>query len=267
MNSNEQLPSHAAAEPDPAELPAALKQALQDAYPDPKGRIAAKVMEQIRAEQQQQLQQSLQEDADRQHRAEKAERRRRRQGLIMKYGGLAACMVILSGALVIASPLMDRTADNAAAEETVMAAADDADFAVPTYKTADAADALTEAEENVPMTAAAGKSQPVETEEEAPMLLFSARTTDPAAPEEEAVPAANTILADNAAAYSDQTENAAEEDTREAFLQYLIGEGYLTAEEFTHWQSTLEDADAWTTDALCKAFRLDETLYDTWLKK
>lgn len=252
MNSKEQLPSPADA--DTLELPDTLKQALQDAYPDPNGRIAAKVMEQIRAER---------EDAERRTRAERAERRRHRQGLIMKYGGMAACMVILSGALVIASPLMGRTADNAAAEQAVMTADYAADMAAPAEavysvkmkSTADA-DAANGAVETV-LT---------EAEEEVPMMLFSTRTANVAAEDaanavEEAAPAA--LLADAAAeeAYNDA------DDSKEAFLQYLIHEGHLTEEDFTKWQSTLETADAWTPQSLCQAFQLDETLYDTWLKK
>ncbi len=244
MNSKEQLPSHT--DEDTPELPDALKQALRDAYPDAGGRIAARVMEQIRAER---------EDSERKTRAERAERRRHRHGLIMKYGGMAACMVILSGALVIASPLMGRTTDNAAAaDQAIMTAAYAADMGAPaeavySVKTKSTADAANGAVETV-LT---------EAEEEVPMMLFSTRTADPAA--EEAAPAA--LLADAAAeeAYNDA------DDSKEAFLQYLIHEGHLTEEDFTNWQSTLETADAWTPQSLCQAFQLDETLYDTWLKK
>ena len=262
MNSKEQLPSHTdAGASEIPELPDALKQALRDAYPDPNGRIAAKVMEQIRAER---------EDSERRTRADKAERRRRRQGLIMKYGGLAACMVILSGALVIASPLMDRSAENAAMDAAVGYAEtipETAAAVYSVYSTALTADenaglteavlegaapedaVLTEAEENVPMTAAAGKTKSIEIAD---------------TPTEEAVQT-KLFLADTALA---QHDDAAEEsDTREAFLQYLIEEGYLTAEDFTQWQNTLADAATWTTADLCTAFQLDETLYDTWVKK
>ena len=274
MISKEQIPAvtptPAASEPDPAELPDGLKQALQNAYPNPNGRIAAKVMEQIRMEQQPTLRQPKshpQTAAER--RSEKAERRRHRHGLIMKYGGMAACMVILSGALVLASPLMDRTADEAAmADQSVLTAACDyADEPAPAavYSTSlksITADADAAVNDSIPTEVL------TEAEEEVPMMLFSTRLADPI-PEEAEPAAANSILADAAAeAACDAAEdNAGTVSPKEAFLQYLITEGYLTAEEFARWQSTLENADAWTTDSLCEAFLLDETLYDTWLKK
>ena len=237
MNSKEQLPSHTDA--GVPELPDALKQALREAYPDAGGRIAAKVMEQIRAER---------EEAEQRSRAEKLERRRYRQGLIMKYGGLAACMVILSGVLVIASPLMGRAGDNAAVEAAYDCAAETVpETAAVTYKTAVTADMAVAAEE--------GEMAENEAAGEVPMMLYTARsaTAEAADADDASVnDAAKMMLADSAG------------DSRDAFLQYLIGEGYLTMEDFTRWQVGLADGDTWTVEMLCDAFAVDAEVYAAW---
>ena len=105
MDTKEQLYNMTGGEPEA--LPAKLQSALREAYPDPKGRIAEAVMARIREER-------AAEEAQR--RVEKSEIRRRRQGLVMKWGGMAACMMILCGALVLAAPWMNR-ADEIAVQD------------------------------------------------------------------------------------------------------------------------------------------------------
>lgn len=281
MNSKEQLPSHTDngterfCVSEPEELPDLLKQALLDAYPDPGGRIASKVMDQIRAER---------EDADRRRRADKAELRRHRHGLIMKYGGLAACMVILSGALVIASPLMGRTADTAAMEADTAAAYCTADETVPEtavytegtaacsadlyadeYADADLYTEEAEAEENTLLTAAAPAEKSAEMEEGANGMV-KMRSARPAN-------GFDTILSDAAHADDGHADNGhaengiAEREDHHAFVWYLIENGYLTEEEYRLWNTARADADPWTPEELCDAFLLDPALYDTWVEK
>lgn len=279
MNSKEQLPSPADA--DTPELPDALKQALRDAYPDAGGRIAAKVMEQIRTER---------EDSERKTSAERAERRRHRHGLIMKYGGMAACMVILSGALVIASPLMGRTAANTAMDtalceaethpETAFHAVyDDAVPEVQTYDTADNGNAMLytadlsdadvpveeelEAEENTLRTASAPAEKAPEMEECANFMvkMYSSR------PET----AAGTAPADAAlsedAIFDDACRDDAGTETAAAFARYLIENGFLTEAEFRQWIESRTDEAPWTPEELCNAFGLEISLYSSWAEE
>ncbi|MBQ3590343.1 MAG: hypothetical protein II979_00260 [Clostridia bacterium] len=293
MISKEQIPAPHASEPDPAELPDALKQALQNAYPNPDGRIAAKVMEQIRLEKQQpaSLQptpRKAQETAH--HRAEKAERRRHRHGIIMKYGGMAACMVILSGALVIASPLMGRTADNAAMdaafgeaethpETAICAVYDDAVPEVQTYATADNGNAMLytadmtdadvpveeemEAEENALRTASAPAEKAPEVEECANFTV-KMRSSRPET-------AAGTAPADAALSEDAIFDAACSDDagtqTADAFARYLIENGFLTEAEFRQWIESRTAEAPWTPEELCSAFGLEISLYSSWAEE
>ena len=259
MNSNE--PIHHTDEP--AELPDVLKQALREAYPDPKGQIAAQVMAQIRTER---------EEAERKRRTDTAERRRRRHGLVMKYGGMAACMVILSGALVLASPLMGRSADNAvpemeyAAEDaaaamgsTGTAAADSADAAEPrialySVQADDAGIAAysdeEEAEETTRLTASSSQSQTAEIETEpAPANKMVKLCSLNRAPDDNAADAALPEAA-----------SAGEAESNEAYLLSLFTAGLLTEEAYSTWMTEkgYTDAEDWTKEELCEAFGIDQ---------
>lgn len=243
ISSPEELPAEL-----PTELPEELLRALKEAYPDPKGRIAANVMAQIRAES---------------RRAEKAENRRRRQGLIMKYGGLAACMVILSGALVIASPMMSRSEESAVMERAAEGAAlyaaaeEEAAETVPeTLLTADMDSAdmtaaynedVGEMEENAVLTASAPVEVQAETEAPAnPMTkMFAAR------------PAAADAAVEEAGAVPEN----------HAFAAYCIAEGYLDETSYTIWYTSRASAEDWTVEELMDAFDLPEEAWDAFVEQ
>ena len=279
MNSREHIQKNSSQDTEPGELPDLLKEALAGAWPDPNGKIAEKVMAQIRAER---------EADQRREKAEKAERRRRRQGLIMKWGGMAACVVILSGALVIASPLMNRASDTAEVEDA--GASEEA--AVVTYTAAAADYSLTvgageeiaaysdeeaeeEAVETTLMTRGAPQEKQMETEAaeavpeedadaEAGAVLYALRTADVTA---DAVPEENNAgvqpdspadtEAETLADLSEQAVFGASGDNG-AFLQYLLAEGLLTESVYQAWmlEQGYDDPSDWTREELCGAFGL-----------
>lgn len=62
------------------------------------------------------------------------------------------------------------------------------------------------------------------------------------------------------------TEDAAEDSSiADAFLQYILTEGYLTHDEYQVWLNERGRETAWEPTELCEAFGLDMTLYDEWL--
>ena len=248
MNSKEQRQNTVgAADNEPAGLPDLLKDLLKEAYPAPDGKIAEAVMARIRTER------------EASERAERAERRRRRQGLIMKWGGMAACMVILSGALVIASPLMNRGAD------TAVAAADQE--AAEAYVLTDAAsDGIAaysgeeEGEETAIMTKSAPKEQKEETEP-APAVLYALQdySLQPDGGEAGAADDQAKALADTEAEtleeLSEQAVFGGDADNA-AFLQSLYERNLLTPEVYEAWMTEMgyDAPEDWTAEQLCEAF-------------
>ena len=228
---------------EPEALPEMLQAALREAYPDPKGRIAEAVMARIREE----------------RAAEKAQLRRRTQGLVMKWGGMAACMMILCGALVLAAPLMNRAEEVAVQDaavmtleaetvpETMLASGVLADqvpaeaYAADADMPAEDGAVEAEAEEAVAMTKTAPVKQGAE-ETEAPVMMFAAR------------PTVTTDAAEEGLCY---------DGSNESLLQLLLAEGALTEADYLAWmdgKGYTSGAD-WTVEELCEAFGLDASLW------
>ena len=221
---------------EPEALPAKLQVALREAYPDPKGRIAEAVMARIREE----------------RAAEKAQLRRRTQGLVMKWGGMAACMMILCGALVLAAPWMNRADEIAvqdaaggqmrmAEAETVPETAMLASGVLADQVPAEDGAVDAEAEEAVAMTKTAPVKQGTE-ETEAPVMMFAAR------------PTVTTDAAEDGLCY---------DGSNESLLQLLLAEGALTEADYLAWmdgKGYTSSAD-WTVEELCEAFGLDASLW------
>lgn len=233
-----------------AGMTALLKEALADACPDPCGRIAAAVMEQIRAEQEA-------EAAAR--RAERADARRRRQGLFMKWGGMAACMMILCGALVVASPLMNR-GDMAVQQE---AADQDAGITVPAETVPEllTADAVTEAYSDDAVGGEAETYTYTTTEEavltkSAPVkqnYAVEAEEAAYAAPAEAVMYAARSMADAAEEAYDPETEN-------QLYLDALLESGRLAETVYKAWmaENGYTAVTDWTIEELNTAFGFGE---------
>ena len=227
-------------------MAALVKEALADTCPDPAGRIAASVMAQIRAER---------EADEKARRTEKANERRRRQGLFMKWGGMAACMMILCGVLVVAAPLMNRS-EMAEAEQAVSAET------VPELLTADA------------VTDAA----PVEAYSDEEAVTYTFKTAGEAT--EEAVVTKSAPVKQNAAAEAEEAPagavmmyaarpmaaDAAEEDTQDPaienqlYLDALLESGQLAETVYLAWmaENGYDAVTDWTIEELQAAFGFGE---------
>lgn len=253
---------------EPEELPEKLQSALRAAYPEPGGRIAAAVMNRIREER-------AAEEALR--RAEKAEARRRRQGLVMKWGGMAACMMILCGALVLAAPLMNRSEaemvmqdaavmDMQAASETVPETAAYAGGVLTDQAPAEA-EAYAYSAEDLPAENGAAEAEgqaegQAEVSEVVAMTKTAPVKQNAEAAEAEEEPA--MLFAVQSTAMGDA---AAEDDwfdgSNESLLQLLLAEGALTEADYLAWmdgKGYTSSAD-WTAEELCEAFGLDASLW------
>lgn len=244
MDSKEQIYNTA----DGAASDGRLKDLLTEAYPDPKGKIALSVMAQIRAER---------EAEEKRIRSEKAAAMRRRQGLFMKWGGMAACMMILCGALVIAAPLMNRTdSTSEAGTAQVQVLADDAAVAAGSSADALYTDTFTyTAEEEVTEEAAMTKCAPLKktagVENYAADVENYAADADNGAAPENRVYGVMAMAAD--AAVEEDHETQIE---REAFLQSLLDGGLLTPAQYESWMASkgYENPGDWTIEELCEAF-------------
>ncbi len=234
----------------PAELPEELLRTLKEAYPDPKGRIAANVMAQIRAES---------------RRAEKAEIRRRRQGLIMKYGGLAACMVILSGALVLASPMMSRSEENAvmecAAGDAVLYAAAEEEGAETVPET------MLAVADVYSTTMASASDEDVGEMEENAVLTASAPAEVQAETEAASNPMIKMYAARSAAADAAVDPILMEKAENHAFAAYCIAEGYLDEASYTIWHTSRASAEDWTVEELMEAFDLPDGVWELFMEQ
>lgn len=250
MNSNEHIYKPGSGENEPEELSDLLQDALKAAYPDPKGKIAAAVMAQIRAER---------EAEEKQNRAARAETRRRRQGLFMKWGGMAACMMILCGALVIASPLMNRGAEEAMlqAEQAVLADAAVCDAAEDAAAYGDA-EAPAEAVVTYTYTSEAEVTEEAAMTKSAP-LKRSAEVEEVPAAAENGAANDGILFAMSAMVAADAAVEEETEAEKDAFLQSLLDGGVLTAEQYETWLTEMGYADAgdWTIEELCAAFGVD----------
>ncbi len=252
---------------------AQLRALLREVYPEPKHSIKDSVMAQIHAE------------AEAAKKSQRVAARRKRQALFMKWGGMAACVTILCGALVIASPMLSKsgyTASGEAAPEAAMAM----DMDAPT-------EALAYADvETRPETASTENGTTIMRS-----MLMSTALSDEAKAEAEAADAADVIqeteatvaqttaapveeksavvaVAEEAANLCDglpTKENmpAATAEKREAFLHWLTDNGYLTADQYQAWltdKGYTGPAD-WQATELCEAFGLDTALIEAWSKE
>jgi hypothetical protein len=235
-----------------AGMAALVKEALADTCPDPAGRIAAAVMAQIRGEM---------EAEEKARRAEKANERRRQRGLFMKWGGIAACMMILCGVLVVAAPLMNRTdtiaADYEAAQaETVpeLLTADTVTDAAPTEAYSDE-DTVTytytgvnEATEEAVLT----KSAPVKQSNTA------VDPADNAASDAEEAPAERTMLFSVRTTAADAAYDPAAEN--QMYLDSLLASGELAEDVYQAWmtENGYDEVTDWTIEELNAAFGFAE---------
>lgn len=233
-----------------------LKQLLLDAYPMPEGRIAASVMNRIHAEQ-----------------------KRKRRNLFLRYGSMAACLVLLCGVLVLVFPQMERmmvadTAMNEAAPRMVDTSAVTETMAVEAYS--DSVPVEEEVEDEVAESVEAGESGVRLYSMARPEKQSSGTGTEAEAETETSVQEYGTTKTEVAYAMSllksvsmtaeaMNTDAAEDTDTADGFLTWLIEEGYLTSEAYATWAKT--QSDAWTVDDLCEAFTIDPTLYDAWVRK
>ncbi|MBR4959529.1 MAG: hypothetical protein IKY52_01380 [Clostridia bacterium] len=246
---NKTADDEAFAPADEAGMTALLKEALADACPDPGGRIAAAVMAQIRGEQEA-------EAAAR--RAERADARRRRQGLFMKWGGMAACMMILCGALVVASPLMNR------GDMAVQQAADqDAGITAPAETVPEllTADAVTEAYSDEAVDGEANTYTYTTTEEavltkSAPVKQSYAVEAEEAA---DAAPAEAVMYA--ARPMADAAEETCDPETEnQLYLDALLESGRLAEAVYLAWmaENGYTAVTDWTIEELNAAFGFGE---------
>ncbi len=262
-----------AAEPEAlsdAEL-AQLRALLREVYPDPRRSIKDGVMAQIHAEAEAAAAKKSQKD-------DKAAARRKRQALFMKWGGMAACVTILCGALVIASPMLSKSGNtmDEAAPEAAMAMDMDAPTEAMAYAGTETRPETAAAEENgaptVMRSVLMSTTADAVTEEDAIQETEATVAQTTAAPVEEksavvAVPEAeayNYALCDGLPKM--ETTPAATAKDREAFAAWLMDQGHLAEAVYQSWltDNGYTDANDWQATELCDAFGLDHALIEAW---
>jgi len=247
----------------------AMRRLLQEAYPSSDGRITARVMEQIRLEKE--------AGADRAaegmipDRAAKKARGRRIRGLVMKWGGMAACIAILCGAIVIASPMMNAKEsapdmamydayEECAIEDGILAdaapeeQAEDAIFSSKVYAATEGADVPAEAETVVESSSgntAGGTAESGAYDPAGGQPADHGQNTADIPEREMELVCAETQTRDPA-------EDAAVIYGSEALLDVLLDMGLLTREAYDAWMASSGCASAaeWTLDALALHFGL-----------
>lgn len=228
---------------------AALTTLLREAYPSPeKGSICANMMAQIHAE-----------TATVPSRQARVRTWFRRYGT--RIGGMAACAALLCGTLILVYPRLNRMAEMEAVgtgnmDTAVMTAAveaavsEEAGQAVGYSLYDDAEDAEMEEEAAVAeeaMDEAADGAARVQTYSATSLLKSVSRYA--------------TVEDDVSADAADDSSSV------NAFLYYLLTEGYFTMAEYQDWLASRGLETVWEPEELCVAFGLDEELYDTWLRK
>lgn len=222
----------------------ALAALLREAYPSPKqGKITQNVMERIHAE------------------SAKISRQKKIQTWIRRYGGMAACVAILCGALFLVYPHLNRTLDRTADEEAAMTEA-----AMETL-----AETMAETEEEtfgayndqavgfaMPRSAAVTEEYATEEENEAEDETGAVQTYS----------ATSLLKSVSMYAEADANADAADDSSlADGFLHYLLNEGYLTMEAYQDWLTQRDVQTVWEPEELCEAFGLEPSLYDAWLRK
>lgn len=225
----------------PEEEWANLVALLQEAYPSPaKGTITNKVMDRIHAE------------------SAKTARRRQMQTWFRRYGGMAACVVLLCGVLFLVYPRLNQAVDMASG-------ATDAEAAMETF-------AETEAVEEPAMYSdqAVGFAMPrsAAVTEEAVEEEADEENAETSAVQTYSATALLKSVSMYAAAEEDVSDDAADDSSlADGFLHYLLSEGYFTTEEYQSWLTARGTETVWEPEELCEAFDLDAAVYDAWLRK
>lgn len=232
---------------------------IRQAYPAPSADFTKRVMEQIRLE--------------KQAAEEKAARQRKMRAFVRRFGGVAACLVLLCGVLALVYPQL-RSQMLAADEEMVNMGAE----AAPKMATGTANDAATEA---VSETYADTDVVSYGLEDEAPveMAVVTEEADEAeagAAQEQEATVQVDTYhataLLKSVSLYaatenSDAAYDGFTDSQRNGFLQYLLDEGYFISDEYQNWITARGTDVAWEPAEVCEAFGVDPAVYDVWLRK
>lgn len=230
---------------------------IRQAYPAPSADFTKRVMEQIRLE--------------KQAAEEKAARQRKMRAFVRRFGGVAACLVLLCGVLALVYPTL-RPQMLAADEEMVNMGAE----AAPKMTTGTVTEAVSE-------TYAETDVVSYSLEDEAPMEM--AVVTEEAEAEEAEAGAVQeqqatvqvdtyhaTALLKSVSLYaatenSDAAYDGFTDSQRNGFLQYLLDEGYFTSDEYQNWITARGTDVAWEPAEVCEAFGVDPAVYDVWLRK
>lgn len=216
----------------------ALATLLQEAYPAPeKGTITKNVMTQICRE--------------------KVSRKRQVQQWFRRYGGMAACVVLLCGVLFMVYPQLNRAMDGMVEDEAVLTEA------------AEQTLAETEAVEEVAMYSdqAAGFAMPRATVTEEPEKEEAVEEETSGVQTYSATSLLKSV-AMYATVESDTSVDAADDSSlADGFLSYLLSKGYFTSDEYQSWLTERGTDTVWEPEELCEAFGLDTSVYDTWLRK
>ncbi len=251
---------------------AELRALLREVYPEPRHSIKDSVMAQIHAE------------GEAERKSQRAAARRKRHALFMKWGGMAACVTILCGALVIASPMLNKSGYTAADEAAPEAAMDMPTEAILYADTETRAETAAAEENGAPTvmrsmlmsTALSDEAEAEKTEaEDADGIQETEATVSQttAAPVEEK---SAVVAVEEVQTYSDSAnlcslptkENmpAATAEKREAFVNWLLDNGYLTADQYQAWLTEKDYTGAadWQATELCEAFGLDLSLIEAW---
>ncbi len=250
--------THADTPLSPAEVEE-LRALLREVYPDPGRSIRDGVMAAIQAETNSKILKKQQKD-------DRSASRRHRQALFMKWGGMAACITILCGVLVIAAPLMNRSggtlaydASNEMVAEMAAKMAAGTETEAMQYTTAMAMD-LADTVEN---GAGADGNSDADVEAYADEGVEAEETVS------KTTQAPVTVKSAKIYAVTEADSTAADEVDREAFVLWLIDKGHITEAAYEAWLAEMgyTGTDDWQPATLCEGLGLDVTLIDTFMAR
>lgn len=222
---------------------------IRQAYPAPSADFTKRVMEQIRLE--------------KQAAEEKAARQRKMRAFVRRFGGVAACLVLLCGVLALVYPQL-RSQMLAADEEMVNMGAE----AAPKMTTGTVTEAETDVvsyslEDEAPMEMAVV----TEEVEEAEAGAAQEQQTTVQVDTYHATALLKSVSLYAATENSDAAYDGFTDSQRNGFLQYLLDEGYFTSDEYQNWITARGTDVAWEPAEVCEAFGVDPAVYDVWLRK
>lgn len=223
-----------------------LARLLHEAYPMPeKGKIAGNVMAQIRTEK---------------------NRKQKWRSRMRRYGSVAACLVLLGGALLLVYPHLQNTVDGYTVMDTEAAVTMGTEMAETYAVSGDMA--MKEAEEDVEVYSDEGTDMAAAYA--MPRMSTPTETVEEKTEEEAVQTYSATSLLKSVSMYAEADANAdAADDSSlaDGFLHYLLNEGYLTMESYQDWLTQRDVQTVWEPEELCEAFGLESSLYDAWLRK